>query len=1160
MVTDLPANSFIHLGLHSEYSLHDSLIRIPRLMQRLVELGMPAVALTDYCNLFAMVKFYRAAIKHGIKPIIGAELWITDEAEQQSSGYKLPLLCQDHAGYLNLCRLLTLAYRSSTARDRVNITHAQLFEHHQGLIALSGGMDGDIGQKLLASQADHAGQLLDTYRRYFDDRFVLQLSRTGRPRENEYANRLLTLAADMSCPVIATNEVRFLRAEQFQAHEARVCIHQGRLLDDNRRPKNYTPQQYLRSGDEMAEVFADLPQVLANTVAVAQRCNLEIKFGEYVLPAFPEAGEDSGNEESYLEKAALDGLKQRLKIHGEAPGYSEQDYTDRLHHELKVINQMGFPGYFLVVADFVRWAKRNDIPVGPGRGSGAGSVVAWVLNITDLDPLQYELLFERFLNPERVSMPDFDIDFCMEQRDQVIEYVADTYGHDQVSQIITFGKMNAKAVVRDTGRVLGHGYGFVDSIAKLIPPALDMTLTKALAEEPQLKQRYEEEEEVRGILDQALELEGLTRNAGKHAGGVVIAPGPLTDFTALYNEPGASAVSQLDKDDVEAIGLVKFDFLGLRTLTLIHWAMQTINADRRQQNQEALDLDKIPLDDPASFRLLCACQTTAVFQLESRGMKDLIRRLQPDSFADIVALVALFRPGPLESGMVGDYIDRKHGRSPVAYPHPALEPILKPTYGVILYQEQVMQIAQVLAGYSLGAADLLRRAMGKKKPAEMAKQRVIFVEGSEKNDVDPGLANRIFDLMETFAGYGFNKSHSVAYALLAYQTAYLKAHYPAEFMAAVLSADMDDSDKIANLIDDCRLLGLEVLPPDIHCSSYKFKVEDRAIRFGLGAIKGVGQAAIEAIIDSREQHGAQTGLTEFCCQLDLRKVNRRTMEALIKAGAMTALDNNQAQLMAELDSAVHAAEQVQKDRESGQTGLFGGLAEAPASSAPATISKIPSQQYWTEAQRLSAERETLGLYLTGHPLDEHREEINQFISCPLRKLDARVSNDKKQNLKDAVICALIMAVRRRPGRGAFIAVDDGTGRLEVAVFEEVFNKIADHLVRDQIIVITGDVGVDKFSGGYRMVAKNVMDLNQARNHFVKALHLDISDPPADFDRQLKATLIPYLNGKAEIVADVARAGINVRLHFGADWRVKPSAEMVAALNNLDVVNSVSLKF
>jgi len=1159
-VTDQPTSNFIHLGLHSEYSLHDSLIRIPKLMQRLVELNMPAVALTDHCNLFAMVKFYRAALKHGIKPIIGAELRLFNETnEQPANGYKLPLLCQDHTGYLNLCRLLTLAYRNSTSRERVCITHEQLFAHHQGLIAMSGGMEGDIGQKLLSSQAEHAAQLLDSYRRHFDDRFVLQLSRTGQPRENEYANRLLSLAADNACPVVATNEVRFLRSEQFQAHEARVCIHQGRLLDDNRRPKNYTPEQYLRSSEEMAKTFADLPQVLDNTIAIAQRCNLEIKFGEYVLPAYPAAA-DSGSEQDYLKDAALEGLNNRLEKSGIAAGYSQQDYTDRLLHELQVINQMGFPGYFLVVADFVRWAKRNDIPVGPGRGSGAGSVVAWVLNITDLDPLEYELLFERFLNPERVSMPDFDIDFCMEQRDRVIDYVADTYGHDQVSQIITFGKMNAKAVVRDTGRVLGHGYGFVDSIAKLIPPALDMTLTKALAEEPQLKQRYQDEDEVRGILDQALELEGITRNAGKHAGGVVIAPGPLTDFTALYNEPEASAVSQLDKDDVEAIGLVKFDFLGLRTLTLIHWAMQTINIHRQQQGEQALELDKIPLDDVATFKLLCACQTTAVFQLESRGMKDLIRKLQPDSFADIVALVALFRPGPLESGMVGDYIDRKHGRAPVVYPHPDLEPILQPTYGVILYQEQVMQIAQVLAGYSLGAADLLRRAMGKKKAEEMAKQRSVFVEGSAKNDVDSALANRIFDLMETFAGYGFNKSHSVAYALIAYQTAYLKAHYPAEFMAAVLSADPDDSDKIANLIDDCRLLNLQVLPPDIAHSDYKFVVQDGAIRFGLSAIKGVGQSAIDAIIDSREKHGPQANLTQFCCQLDLRKVNRRTLEALIKAGAMTCLDDNQAQLIASLEAAIHAAEQVQKDRESGQSGLFGGLADAPATPEITTQANTPKQAYWTEAQRLSAERETMGLYLTGHPLDEHRQEINQFVSCSLQKLDVRVPNDQKQNLKGAVICALIMAVRRRPGRGAFVAVDDGTGRLEVAVFEEVFNRTADHLVRDQIIVITGDVGIDKFSGGYRMVAKNIMDLNQARNHFVKALYLNIKEPPEDFNQQLKATLIPYLNGKAEIVADVIRAETKVRLHFGADWRVKPSAEMVAALDNLDVVKSVNLKF
>lgn len=1158
-MTDQPTKNFVHLGLHSEFSLHDSLIRIPKLMARLVELNMPAVALTDHCNLFAMVKFYRAALKHGIKPIVGAEIQVVDPTEQNPIGAKLSLLCQNHDGYLNLCRIISLAYKMSTTRERVFVTHDQLFEFNKGLIALSGGMHGDIGQRLLSGQQEQAQLLLDTYQQHFDDRFVLQISRTGQQRENEYANRLLSLASDASCPVVATNEARFLTSDQFQAHEARVCIHQGRLLDDTRRPKNYTPQQYLRSAEEMSEVFSDLPQVLENTIAIAQRCNLEIEFDNYVLPAYPAAAE-TGTEE-YLEQAARDGLKSRLERYGAADSYSEQDYEARLMHELKVINQMGFPGYFLIVADFVRWAKRNDIPVGPGRGSGAGSVVAWVLNITDLDPLKYELLFERFLNPERVSMPDFDIDFCMEQRDKVIEYVSDTYGHDQVSQIITFGKMNAKAVVRDTGRVLGHGYGFVDSIAKLIPPALDMTLTKALAEEPQLKQRYEEDEEVKGILDQALALEGITRNAGRHAGGVVIAPGPLTDFSALYNEPGGGIVTQLDKDDVESIGLVKFDFLGLRTLTLIHWAMQTLNARRLAEGNEELDLDTIPLDDKTTFKLLCACQTTAVFQLESRGMKDLIRRLQPDSFADIVALVALFRPGPLESGMVGDYIDRKHGKAPVVYQHPDLEPILKPTYGVILYQEQVMQIAQVLAGYSLGAADLLRRAMGKKKPAEMAKQRDIFVSGAEKREIEPQLANRIFDLMETFAGYGFNKSHSAAYALLAYQTAYLKAHYPAEFMAAVLSSDLDDSDKIANLIDDCRQLDLPVLPPNIQHSQYKFKVEGQSIRFGLGAIKGVGHSAIDAIIDSRSDDTDLGSLAQFCCQLDLRKVNRRSWEALIKAGTLTAISDNQAQLIADLEPAIQAAEQVQKDRESGQGGLFGGLAESPAPSVPqVSETKTIHQQRWTEAQRLSAERETLGLYLTGHPLDEHRDEINQFITCPLQRLDERVTTDYKQSLPNAVICALVLSIRRRPGRGAFVAIDDGTGRIDVAVFEEVFNQVADHLVRDQIITVLGDIGVDKFTGGYRMVAKSIMNLNQARNQFVRALHISVSDPPPDFGRQLKAALLPYINGNAEIVTDIVRAGANVRLHFGEDWRVKPSAEMVAALKNIDVVDSVSLKF
>ena len=773
---------FVHLRLHSEFSLLDSVVRIKPLLAAVAAGDMPAVALTDQSNLFGLIRFYRAAVAAGVKPIAGADLLVEEEGEAPT---RITFLCQNNVGYRNLCGLVSQAYRTDRYHGRPMLRREWLPRHAEGLIALSGGRDGDVGRALLSGREADADAALAFWRGLFPDRFYIELQRTGREREDAYNQLGVRLAAKAGVPVVATNDVRFIDDDDFGAHEARVCIHEGHTLTDPGRPREYSRDQYLKSGEEMAELFADVPEAIENTVEIARRCNLDLVLGESVLPDFPVP--DGMTADSYLAELADSSLKERLPQLLPAGAADAEGYADRLRTELEVICGMGFAGYFLIVADFIQWAKDNGVPVGPGRGSGAGSLVAFVLGITDLDPLRYELLFERFLNPERVSMPDFDVDFCMDGRDRVIDYVAQRYGRDSVSQIITFGTMAARAVVRDVGRVLGHPYGFVDRIAKLIPFEIGMTLDKALAEDEELARVYKEEDEVRGVIDLARRLEGLARNAGKHAGGVVIAPGPLTDFTPLYcEEGGGGLVSQFDKDDVEAAGLVKFDFLGLRTLTIIDRAVQTIN-DRAADGEETLDIRGIPLDDAATFSLLKAQDTTAVFQLESRGMKDLIKRLQPDSFDDIIALVALFRPGPLQSGMVDDFINRKHGKNqePIDYFHPSLEAILKPTYGVILYQEQVMQIAQVLAGYSLGAADLLRRAMGKKKPEEMAKQRSIFTEGAVSRGVAEGTATYIFDLMEKFAGYGFNKSHSAAYALVSYHTMWLKAHYPAAFMAAI---------------------------------------------------------------------------------------------------------------------------------------------------------------------------------------------------------------------------------------------------------------------------------------------------------------------------------------------------------------------------------------
>lgn len=866
---------FVHLRVHSDFSMTDGLAKVKPILAKVADEGMAAVALTDQNNLCGLVKFYGGCHGAGIKPIIGADFWMLVPGFEDEF-CALTVLAMDNDGYQNLTQLISKAYLRGQVRDRVAIDQEWLLEHGAGILLLSGAREGDLGKALLKGNLNQAQELTDFYKQHFNDRYFIELIRTGRPDEERYLHMAVEHAANTGLPVVATNQVVFMTPEEFEAHEIRVAIHDGYTLADPRRPKKYSEQQYLKTETEMCELFADIPEALQNTVEIAKRCNVTVRLGEYFLPNFP-TGELSTAD--YLVMRSKEGLEERLEFLFPDPQVRAEkrgEYDERLDIELKVINQMGFPGYFLIVMEFIQWGKDNGIPVGPGRGSGAGSLVAYALKITDLDPLEFDLLFERFLNPERVSMPDFDVDFCMDRRDEVIDHVAELYGRDAVSQIITFGTMAAKAVVRDVGRVLGHPYGFVDRISKMIPAEPGMTLAKAFEAEPALPEAYEADEDVKDLIDMCRKLEGVTRNAGKHAGGVVIAPTKITDFSPLYcDAEGKNPVTQFDKNDVETAGLVKFDFLGLRTLTIIDWALGMINPRLAKLGKPPVDIAAIPLDDAKSFGVLKRYETTAVFQLESRGMKDLIKRLQPDCFEDMIALVALFRPGPLQSGMVDNFIERKHGHEAISYPdekwqHESLKPILDPTYGIILYQEQVMQIAQTLAGYTLGGADMLRRAMGKKKPEEMAKQRAGFEAGAIKNGVDGELAMKIFDLVEKFAGYGFNKSHSAAYALVSYQTLWLKTHYPSEFMAAVMSADMDNTDKIVTLVDECERMGLKLIPPDVNKGLFKFTVdEDLNIVYGIGAIKGVGEGPVESILEARKG-GPFKDLFDFCARVDLK--------------------------------------------------------------------------------------------------------------------------------------------------------------------------------------------------------------------------------------------------------------------------------------------------
>ena len=1146
---------FVHLRLHSEFSIVDGLVRLKPLMSRVAELGMPAVAVTDVSNFYGLVKVHKSAFSAGVQPIFGTDLRVLD-ADDPEKSYPLCLLAMNQTGYHNLTLLISRSYTEGQYLGVPYVQKAWLEECAEGVIALSAGARGDVGQAIIGEKSELAVARAKYWMALYPQRFYLELHRTGREGDETHLHGAVNLAAQLQCPVVATNDVRFLDASEFEAHEARVCIGEGRTLDDPRRARSYTEQQYLRSPEEMTELFADIPEALANTVQIARRCNVVLELGKPYLPDYPVP--EGMTMDEFFRQLSHDGLDARLEalFDSSADDFPAQQkqYRERLEFELETIIQMGFPGYFLIVMDFIRWAKQHDIPVGPGRGSGAGSLVAYAMEITDLDPLEYDLLFERFLNPERVSMPDFDVDFCMDKRDQVIDYVADTYGREAVSQIITFGTMAAKAVVRDVARVQGKSYGLADKLSKLIPFEVGMTLEKALEQEEALKEFLAEDEQAQEIWDMAEQLEGVTRGVGKHAGGVVIAPSKLTDFSPLFcDESGSGLVTQYDKGDVEDAGLVKFDFLGLRTLTIIDWAVKMINTVRDTDGQAPLDIMQIPLDDQPSFTLLKSAKTTAVFQLESSGMKDLIERLQPDCFEDIVALVALFRPGPLQSGMVDNFINRKHGREELSFPdakwqHEWLKPILQPTYGIILYQEQVMQIAQELAGYTLGGADMLRRAMGKKKPEEMAKQRTIFEEGAKSKGVDSELAMRIFDLVEKFAGYGFNKSHSAAYALVSYQTCWLKTHYPAPFMAAVMSSELDNTDKIVVFVDECKRMKLSLKLPDVNEGQYMFTVNAQGdIIYGLGAIKGLGEGPVEIILATRETDGPFTDLFDFCARTDPRKVNRKAIEALIRSGALDSLGETRWVLMASMEDALKAAEQSASNRDAGIDDLFGEVVPSQENGTEDVYAGFRKVRPWTDKERLGGERDTLGLYITGHPIDEYQVEIRKF--APKRIVDVRPDKQGNQLLVGLIMATRTMNTQR--GTMAVLTLDDSSAQMEVTLFSEVYNQFRELLVKDTIVLIEGKVQQDDRSGKPVVRASGVRSIDEARQSYASRLTLRVNAERFDdhFTTRLEQILAEAAGGRCPVSIDYLQQSNRARVHLSERWRVVPSDELIQILRD-----------
>lgn len=1132
---------FVHLGLYSEFSITESIIRIPEVVKAAAQDDMPALALTDLSNLHAAVKFYQACLGKGIKPLLGSTIRLND-AEHRAS-----LLAMTNDGWRNLTEIVSRGYIEGQQLDVPCIKKQWVLEQHQDLIALL-GMHSDVGKMLCSSNPQKAEPLLEEWIEKFGNRVYLALTRTQRPFEENFIVEAVKLAKKYNIGVIAHNDVHFMGREDYEAHEARVCIADGYVLGDDRRPKHFSSEQYFKSSEEMSALFADIPSAIENTYHIAQRCNVSLQLGKYFLPDYPiPAGHTI---ESYFAHLSKEGLEERLALLYPVKERDEdwpdirRPYDERIEYEINIINSMGFPGYFLIVMDFIQWSKNNGVPVGPGRGSGAGSLVAYSLKITDLDPLRYDLLFERFLNPERVSMPDFDVDFCIAGRDRVIDYVAEHYGRDAVSQIATFGTMAAKGAIRDVARVLGKSYGLADRISKMIPTKpLGVDLATAIEMEPQLKDivtnpsnpDYDDASE---IWEMALKLEGITRNIGKHAGGVVIAPTKITDFSAVVcDADGTNRVAQYDKDDVEAAGLVKFDFLGLRNLTVIEDAIQNIN--KRRPADQPLVVSHVPLDDVKAYEIFADANTTAVFQFESVGMKRMLKEARPSKFEEIIAFVSLYRPGPMD--LIPDFIHRMHGGK-FEYLHPLLESVLEPTYGIMVYQEQVMQAAQYCAGYTLGGADLLRRAMGKKKPEEMVKQRQIFIEGAAKKDIDESTANHIFDYMEKFAGYGFNKSHAAAYALVAYHTAWLKAHYPAEFMAAVMSSEMQNTDNVVFLIDDCRNNGLDVLPPSVNMSMYHFHASaERTIVYGLGAIKGVGEQAMQSVIDSRLQQGPYTDLFDFCHRIDLKKINKRTLEALIRAGALDCLGVERSTLMAELPEAVQAAEQARSNRETGMMDLFGEVEE---------VQRKPMKPVkpWSDEVRLKGEKDTLGLYLTGHPIDVYRQELKAFVPAKLNELTAT------RRGVTTIFAGLVVDVANFPNR-VMITLDDGTSRFEVSANHERFQRFKDVIINERVVVIEGEIyereGFDKPMGRL----SKAFSLNQIRQKRANAIIIRLNNEMLNgtLAQDLQKIIQPYCNVDMSQHIDISlqlnQPYATAELQLGAEWKVAPLDELLSLLRD-----------
>lgn len=1139
-MSELHPVSFVHLRCHSEYSISDGIVRIDDYIDKAFAANMPALALTDLNNVFGLVKFYKKACEKGIKPILGADLWIENETNRDQP-YRVLVLCQNDKGYLALSEILTCAYLENQYRGRVEIKKSWLCEKNEGLIILSGGVMGDVGQAILQDHSDIAIEAMKVWATHFKLRFYVEIQRIAegehKVNEERFIQKSLHLASSLEIPVVATQPIQFIEADDYRAHEARTCIAEGYIMADTRRPKLFSREQYFKNELEMQALFSDIPEALQNSVEIAKRCNFKFTLGKNYLPNFPTPNQEK--LEDFLIAESKKGIEVRLvELFPDKVKRKEirLAYDERITFETSIINQMGFAGYFLIVADFINWAKNNAVPVGPGRGSGAGSLVAYSLGITDLDPIRYQLLFERFLNPDRVSMPDFDIDFCQEGRDRVIDYVKQKYGVASVSQIVTFGTMAARAVIRDVGRVLDLPFNFVDGIAKLIPMELGITLKDALDKEPQLQERANKEEEVKELIELALRLEGIVRNVGMHAGGVLIAPGKISNFTPIYCQAnGDSLVSQFDKDDIEALGLVKFDFLGLRTLTILAIALKHANLLREEENLTPLDLNHLPLDDKTVFQLLKSANTTAVFQLESRGMKDMLKQAKPDCFEDIVALVALYRPGPMD--LIPDFCKRKHGQQRIMYPHPSTELILKETYGIAVYQEQVMQIAQAVAGYSLGAADLLRRAMGKKKIDEMDAQREGFIAGSLKNGLSERQARELFDLLEKFAGYGFNKSHAAAYAMVAYQTAYLKTHYPAAFLAASMSADMNNTDNIQIFFEDCKPNGVELLPPDINQSGFEFiPINTTQILYGLGAIKGTGLAAIELILDSREKLGPFKNLFDFCSRLDLRKVNRRVVESLIRGGVFDQLELNRASLLASVNLAITAAEQGRANV--GQNSLFGEEQTQKVETVATSL--------WSPQQKLQEEKAALGFYFSGHPFTFFEKKVRPFIKTQIKEL--------KPQEQSYLIAGVIVAIRIRMtarGKMAIVTLDDAISRVDVVVGNELLTQSVRLVQEDQLLIVEGRVSHDDFSGGIRVTARKLFDLATARNTF--AHHLKISCNGQSDAQKLRDILRPYCGPPQN---NLKRCKVKICYHndkghvellLGREWQVDLHDELLDGL-------------